>query len=77
MVLREGPYVSHQATSDTSLEHEDFELSCDEDVENFNKFMRPRRATRCFDVLPKIFNNAYKFKKIEVLSTLSVFIKAW
>ena len=46
MVLREGPYEDDQATSDTSYEYDEFELSCDEYVEIFKELMRPRRATQ-------------------------------
>ena len=35
--------------------------------------MKPRRATHCFNVLPKIFNNSYTFKKLGVLSTSGIF----
>jgi len=35
--------------------------------------MRPRRTTYCFDVIPKIFNNSYTFKKRGILSTLGIF----
>jgi len=73
MVLGEDPYASDQATSGTSHECHDFEISIDEYVEILNELMRHRRATQCFDVLPKIFNNSYTFKNRRVLSTLGVF----
>ena len=63
MVLGEDPFVSDQATSDISCEYDDFEISCDEYVEIFNELMRPRRATQFYNVLLRIFNNYYKFKK--------------
>ena len=36
MVLKD-PYASDQATSDTSCEYDDFEIFCDEYVENFHE----------------------------------------
>jgi len=71
--VKESPYEGDQATSDTSLEYDEFELSCDEYIEIFNKRMRARSNAHCFDVLPKIFSNSYTFKKRGVLSTLDVF----
>jgi len=72
MVLGKNPYANDQATSYISREYDDFEIFCDEYIEIFNELMRPRRTTQCFDVLPKIFNNAYPFKRRGVLSTLGV-----
>jgi len=57
-VLKEGPYASDQATSDTSYEYDDFEISCGKDVKIFDELMRPRGSTQCFDVPPKIFDNS-------------------
>lgn len=73
MVLGESICDGDQATRATSLEYDEFKLSCDEFVDIFNELMRLSRATHCFDVLPKIFNNSYTFKKTGVRSTLGVF----
>jgi len=69
MMLGERPYEGDQAISDTSLEYDEFELSCDKHVEVFNKLMRPRRTTHLSYVLLKILNNPYTFKKRGALST--------
>jgi len=45
-VLEESSYKGDQVISDTSLEYDEFELSCDEYVEIFKELMRPRRATQ-------------------------------
>ena len=63
IVLGESSYKGDQAISNTSLEYDEFELSCDEYVEIFNKLMRLGRVTQCFDVLPKVFNNSYTIMK--------------
>ena len=73
MVLAEDPYASDQATSDISCEYNDFEISCDDYVEIFKEIMTRRRATQCYAVLPKIFNNYYTFRKRGIHSTLGVF----
>ena len=73
MVLEESLYAADQATSDTSLEYNEFELSCDVYLEICNELIRLRRVSHCFDVLPNIFNNFYTFKRRGVLSTLDVF----
>ena len=73
VVLGEGPYANDEATSNTFHEYDDFEITCDEYVQIFNELMRPRRATQCFDILLKIFNNSYTFKKRGILSTLGAF----
>jgi len=73
MVLEESLYAADQATSDTSLEYNEFELSCDVYLEICNELIRLRRVSHCFDVLPNIFNNFYTFKRRGVLSTLGVF----
>ena len=67
MVLGESLYECDQATSDTSLEYDEFERSYDEYVEI------SRRATHCFDVVPKIFDDSYIFKRRGILSTLGIF----
>jgi len=64
MLLREWSYVSDQATSDSSCEYDEFELSCDEYVEISNELKSPRRATCCYDTLPMIFLSSYNFKRI-------------
>jgi len=73
MALGENLYEDDQTTRGTSLEYYEFELSCDEYVEIFNELMRARRATYCFDVLPKMFNNSYTFKNKGDHSTLGIF----
>ena len=62
-----------QARSDTSLEYDEFELSYNDDMNIFNKLVRPRGAMHCFGAPPKIFIISYTCKRIEVLSTLGVF----
>jgi len=72
-VFGEGLYEDDQATSDTSLKCDEFELTCNESIEIFNELMSPRSATRCYEALPKIFNNSYTFKRRWAISTLGVF----
>ena len=74
MVLEESPYAGDQATSEISLDYDEFGLYCDEYVEIFKELMRRRRATHCFDVPLKIFINYSTFKRREVLCSLDVFI---
>jgi len=57
-ILEESIYEDNQARSDASLEYNEFELSCDKYAWILNELMRPMRATHCFDVLPKDFNNS-------------------
>jgi len=73
MVLEESSYVNDQATSDTSIEYDELELSCDEYAMIFNELIIPRRAPRCFDVFLKFFNNFYILMRRRVLSILGVF----
>jgi len=73
MVLGGSSYKGDQATSETTLEYDGFELSFNEYIKIFNELMRHMRAMHYFDVLPKIFNNYYAFKKKGTHSTLGVF----
>jgi len=58
--------------NDPFIKHKEFGLSYDDYIGIFNKLVRPKTATHCFDILPKIFNNHYMFKKGWILSTLDI-----
>jgi len=72
-VLEESVHEDDQAMNDPSIKCKELGLSYDDYIGIFNELMGPKRTTHYFDVLLKILNKSYVFKKGGVLSMLGIF----